>query len=80
MSAVPSKKKSPTEETPGTPTVPCPGCGKPAVFAAANPFRPFCCERCRLLDLGAWASESYRIPDNTPVDGGLTPDSQHDED
>ena len=28
----------------------------------ANKFRPFCSERCKLIDLGAWASESYRIP------------------
>jgi endogenous inhibitor of DNA gyrase (YacG/DUF329 family) len=27
-----------------------------------NPWRPFCSERCKLLDLGAWASEGYRIP------------------
>jgi len=27
-----------------------------------NPHRPFCSERCRLLDLGAWAQERYRIP------------------
>ena len=28
----------------------------------ANPFRPFCSERCKLIDLGQWASESYRVP------------------
>ena len=27
-----------------------------------NPFRPFCSERCRLLDLGRWANEEYRVP------------------
>ena len=43
-------------------SVKCPGCGKPALFAPANPFRPFCSERCRTSDLGAWASEQYRIP------------------
>jgi uncharacterized protein len=42
--------------------VPCPTCGKPAVFAPSNPARPFCSERCRIVDLGGWASESYRIP------------------
>jgi endogenous inhibitor of DNA gyrase (YacG/DUF329 family) len=41
---------------------PCPTCGKPAVFAPDNPWRPFCCERCRSIDLGAWASEAYGIP------------------
>jgi endogenous inhibitor of DNA gyrase (YacG/DUF329 family) len=43
--------------------VPCPRCGTQAPFdAAANPFRPFCSERCKLIDLGAWASEAYRVP------------------
>ena len=46
----------------GTPRmVRCPGCGAPAAFAASNPWRPFCSERCRNGDLGAWASESYRV-------------------
>jgi endogenous inhibitor of DNA gyrase (YacG/DUF329 family) len=43
--------------------VPCPTCGKPTAYAASNRWRPFCCERCRSIDLGAWASEAYRIPD-----------------
>ncbi len=41
--------------------VPCPQCGQPAVFSPSNVFRPFCSERCKMIDLGAWASESYRI-------------------
>lgn len=40
----------------------CPQCGKPVVFDKANRWRPFCSERCKMIDLGAWASESYRIP------------------
>jgi endogenous inhibitor of DNA gyrase (YacG/DUF329 family) len=40
----------------------CPQCGKPAAWDTANPYRPFCSARCRLIDLGAWASENYRIP------------------
>jgi len=43
-------------------TVPCPSCGAAAPFSPENRWRPFCSERCRLLDLGAWATESYRIP------------------
>ncbi len=43
-------------------TVNCPQCGKPVIYNAANPWRPFCSERCKTLDLGAWAAESYRIP------------------
>jgi uncharacterized protein len=42
--------------------VPCPTCGEPALFEPFNPYRPFCSERCRLVDLGGWASETYRIP------------------
>jgi endogenous inhibitor of DNA gyrase (YacG/DUF329 family) len=40
----------------------CPQCGKPVPWSAGNPHRPFCSERCRLIDLGQWASESYRVP------------------
>jgi uncharacterized protein len=42
--------------------VPCPACKKPVPFNRDNPYRPFCCHRCKLLDLGAWADGSYRIP------------------
>ncbi len=38
----------------------CPICKKEAGWDD-NPFRPFCSERCRLIDLGKWASEDYRI-------------------
>ena len=44
--------------------VPCPRCGAPALFAPENKWRPFCSERCRLIDLGKWATESYRVPAN----------------
>ncbi|MDO8268330.1 MAG: DNA gyrase inhibitor YacG [Moraxellaceae bacterium] len=42
--------------------MPCPRCGQPARWATDNPARPFCSERCKLIDLGAWATESHRIP------------------
>ncbi len=42
-------------------TISCPICKKESEWED-NPFRPFCSERCRLLDLGKWASEDYRIP------------------
>jgi endogenous inhibitor of DNA gyrase (YacG/DUF329 family) len=50
--------------------VPCPRCGEPALFAPDNPWRPFCSERCKMIDLGAWASETYRVPGvpGTPED------------
>jgi endogenous inhibitor of DNA gyrase (YacG/DUF329 family) len=45
--------------------VPCPHCGKPVPWTTASAFRPFCSERCKLIDLGAWASETHRIPGDT---------------
>jgi endogenous inhibitor of DNA gyrase (YacG/DUF329 family) len=44
-------------------TVPCPRCGKPASLGPDNKWRPFCSERCKLIDLGRWAAEDYRVPD-----------------
>ncbi len=46
--------------------VACPQCGKASVWTQDNPYRPFCCERCKLVDLGQWASEGYRIPTAQP--------------
>ena len=40
----------------------CPTCGKEVLWDKQQKWRPFCCERCRLIDLGEWASESHRIP------------------
>lgn len=40
----------------------CPQCGGDSLWAPENPWRPFCSERCKQIDLGAWASDSYRIP------------------
>ena len=39
----------------------CPVCGGPSLYASSNRFRPFCGERCKQLDLGAWASESFKM-------------------
>jgi endogenous inhibitor of DNA gyrase (YacG/DUF329 family) len=48
---------------PGNPRlVNCPTCGKPHPWTAENPYRPFCSKRCKLVDLGAWAAEEYRVP------------------
>lgn len=41
--------------------VPCPRCGTRHEWHG-NPHRPFCSERCRLIDLGAWLSEEHAIP------------------
>ncbi len=49
-------------------TFPCPRCKKPSLWQD-NPARPFCSERCKLIDLGAWANEDYKVADkNLPDD------------
>jgi len=45
----------------------CPIC-KQNVAWESNPFRPFCSERCKLIDLDNWLEERYRVP--SPVDTG----------
>ncbi len=39
----------------------CPICHRPTTYGG-NPFRPFCSERCKLIDFGAWANEEYAVP------------------
>lgn len=39
----------------------CPICKRETVYEG-NEFRPFCSERCKLLDFGAWANEEYNLP------------------
>lgn len=39
----------------------CPTCQTPHEYRTDNPSRPFCSERCKLIDLGEWASEGHRI-------------------
>jgi endogenous inhibitor of DNA gyrase (YacG/DUF329 family) len=46
----------------------CPACSGDSVYALSNPYRPFCCQRCKEADLGAWASESFRVPTEAPPD------------
>jgi endogenous inhibitor of DNA gyrase (YacG/DUF329 family) len=50
----------------------CPSCGKPAAPRGSNRAFPFCSDRCRLLDLGRWLSEEYRVPAGRPGDGAVT--------
>lgn len=40
----------------------CPTCGKEGTYSPDNLNRPFCSPRCKLIDLGQWASEENRIP------------------
>ena len=53
-------------------TFACPRCRKPSTWTD-NPFRPFCSERCKLIDLGAWANEDYKVgaADSSPLSGEL---------
>ncbi len=44
------------------PVVSCPHCGKPVQWSKSSAYRPFCSERCRLIDFDAWANERYRVP------------------
>ena len=46
--------------------VACPQCRKPVQWRADNPWRPFCSERCKLIDLGDWAAERHAIPGEPP--------------
>ncbi len=41
----------------------CPTCAKELIWSEKEKWRPFCCERCKLIDLGEWASENHRIKD-----------------
>jgi hypothetical protein len=57
--------------------VACPTCGKAVPWRASEKWRPFCSERCRLIDLGEWLNEEKRIagePAAMPEPG----DSGHD--
>lgn len=56
-------------------TVACPTCGKPVEWQPGNKYRPFCSERCRLIDLGEWAAENYRVPasEDELMSGGREP-------
>jgi hypothetical protein len=50
-------------------TVLCPTCGTQVEWRPQNRFRPFCSERCKLIDLGQWAAEQYRIPNEADQSG-----------
>jgi uncharacterized protein len=56
--------------------VSCPRCGKSVVWGPASPWRPFCSERCRLIDLGDWLDENHRIVDATQDDAEDSPETE----
>lgn len=43
-------------------TVACPTCKKPVPWLPEQRFKPFCSQRCKLIDLGDWATEAHKIP------------------
>lgn len=54
----------------------CPTCQKETLYSPDNPFRPFCCERCKLIDLGAWAAEEHVIAGQDLVGDELMSDEE----
>jgi len=60
------------------PVVSCPICGAAVAWTAENRWRPFCSERCKLIDLGQWATEKYRVPvvEQEPEDDSGLPPTQ----
>jgi len=56
----------------------CPTCRRLTAWDD-NAYRPFCSERCKLRDLGNWASEAYRIP-GPPAEDGTTESPADDDD
>jgi uncharacterized protein len=46
------------------PIVKCPACSGKSIFAPSNEWRPFCSQRCKQIDFGAWASEDFRVAGN----------------
>lgn len=54
--------------------VDCPTCGNKVEWSEQSKFRPFCSERCKHIDLGAWAEEKYVIPAAMPPTDNIDPD------
>lgn len=60
--------------------VTCPTCGGDSVYSSENPYRPFCSDRCKNVDFGAWASESYRVesrPTSADIEADEPPTATH---
>ncbi|MDP1529309.1 MAG: DNA gyrase inhibitor YacG [Rhodoferax sp.] len=57
------------------PVVTCPTCGAAVAWTPENRWKPFCSERCKLIDLGQWATEKYRVPadEQEPEDDASQP-------
>lgn len=55
-------------------TVKCPTCQSNVEWIESSIYRPFCSDRCRLIDLGEWASEKHSIPSETVLSTEDNPD------
>ena len=62
------------------PTFPCPTCQRPVEWSDAARWRPFCSERCRLIDLGAWITEKHAIPGEEVLPEGVQPSQDEPDD
>ncbi|HRK56465.1 MAG TPA: DNA gyrase inhibitor YacG [Burkholderiaceae bacterium] len=56
-------------------TVQCPVCDQAVVWSAQSPWRPFCSERCKMIDLGDWAAEKHVIAGDAAQATGVAPDA-----
>lgn len=54
----------------------CPSCSGDSLYASTNPYRPFCSARCKGLDFGAWAGESFRLAAEADPDELAPPDAR----
>lgn len=59
-------------------TVNCPTCQTEVAWTRDNIYRPFCSERCRLIDLGEWASGNRYIPEDADYDDATAADLDKD--
>jgi hypothetical protein len=60
-------------------TVKCPTCRRPVEWSEASAYRPFCSDRCRLIDLGAWLTEQHAIPDESGAEPADSDETQNRE-
>ncbi|MBR9729131.1 DNA gyrase inhibitor YacG [Shewanella intestini] len=60
-------------------TVNCPICKKLVTWEPQSSFKPFCSERCKMIDLGDWADEKHAIPVKAPIDPEMFDDMGYDE-
>ena len=52
----------------------CPRCKQPTEYSTENSFRPFCSERCRLIDLGQWVEEEFKIVEQGEIEKHSSPE------